>query len=545
MLAIDKPIRAAKRRLNLQRFINLLGRCVTYVGCIVAIVIVVAKFTAVPMSFERWTLICALSGAIAAVLAATIWTYIGRFRNIDAAVLVDKRLKLNERLATASQLSPELLATPMGAALLADASTKAERLDVRDAFPIRLPAYYLQWLLPLAVIAFAAWLPPVTQTQVAKAEEETISLTQVKNSTEPLLKQVKAQREQAEKEKLDDAEFFRNLEAEIDALRAKPPTQEKKFLADLKKMQDKLQERRDALGDASELKKQLTGLKKIDDGPAEKLAEAMKDGELEEASDQVQELMEKMEKGELSEEESEQLQNQLQQMQAAMEEAIKVDAAEQEQLKQQIEQAQAAGDSEAAAQLQQKLEQKQANASTTKAMQEMADSLSEAGKSMKQGDSKAAAEAMAKMQSQLKKMAKNQQQSKNLKELSESMAECKSCSSCSQCNGKGCKSCNSLSKKFTRKDFADGEGRGEGFRDEQAEDTSDYDSQVRGNVQEGETAFGGRIDGENKKTATQMQVRQAILASEAERPDALEDADLPKAEQQMLKEYFNALRTGE
>ena len=87
-----------------------------------------------------------------------------------------------------------------------------------------------------------------------------------------------------------------------------------------------------------------------------------------------------------------------------------------------------------------------------------------------------------------------------------------------------------------------GEGKGEGDRDEEESEFKDYDAQVRDEMRKGETVNGGKTGGKNRKGATREEARQAVLSAQPDEPDAIENIQLPKAQRDQLKEYFNSLR---
>ncbi len=545
MTHFEKQIRAARNRLTAQRYLDQLGVFLLVCLIIAAIAIFVGKLVELPTSFQNWT-IGGISLAVGiAMVGAAVSTWLRRPDRLKAAAEVDHRLGLRERLASAIQLSDADRATPMGAAVIEDADAKAQRLDVRDAFPIRFSPRWAFTLIPAVAIAVTCFLPAWKWAEDQTPATELLSVTQINNSTQDLLKQIQQQRKAAEDDQLDEADFFKLLEDQLKDLRSNAPKEEKKFLVELKKIQEKLDERRQELGSSEDLKKQLAGLKKIDDGPAEKLADAMMESDLAEASEQMQDLVERMQRDELSKEEQKQLAKQLDQMKQALEEAAKAHEQAKDQLKEQIAQAEKSGDQQTAAKLSEQLQRMQQSDANMKTMAELAKSLSEASECLSKGDCKNAGEALSKMEKELSKMASDQKRAEQLKELSESLNQCKSCSSCQACNGNGCNECKGKSDKQSASDFAKGEGKGSGAREEAEDNTADYESQVRGNVGEGETAFGGKIAGKNKSTMTQSEVREAILASDLEQSDPIEEAELPKLESEASQQYFDALRSAQ
>ncbi len=89
-----------------------------------------------------------------------------------------------------------------------------------------------------------------------------------------------------------------------------------------------------------------------------------------------------------------------------------------------------------------------------------------------------------------------------------------------------------------------GEGRGEGERPEEENDVSTFDSRVREKMKAGETVYGGKVGGENRKGTTKVEVQEAVLSSLSEDPEVIDDSPLPKAQRDHTREYFNAVREG-
>jgi hypothetical protein len=156
------------------------------------------------------------------------------------------------------------------------------------------------------------------------------------------------------------------------------------------------------------------------------------------------------------------------------------------------------------------------------------------------------------MKDKLSKMASDAKKSESLKELTRNMNDSKRTSSCSSCNGQGCSKCmgNGSKNMSSLKRLGNGKGKGIGSSRstasdvEHEDDTKSYDTQVNGEVGEGELAMGGHIGGENKKTPTNREFKEAILSNEIEEADPIEQARLPKRERDISKEYMDAVRNG-
>ncbi len=544
---IRKQSRIARRRLVMERFFAYLPWTLS-LGLLLAVVaIVLPKVMYLPVDNFIWVASWAGGCAALALIINTVLTFVGRPTLADAAVEIDRRFGLRERLSSVLVMSKEDTETDLGQALAADAQKRAEKLDVRDKFQWGLRRSLMLPLIP-ALIGAALWYAPncLAPAEVANKDSKT-TIKQIKSSTKPLLDQIKKKREQAEKDGLSDIEidFFKKLEGELAKIQKDNKLDTKQSLAKLNDIKEQLEERRNEMGSAENLKRNLQNLEKFEAGPAEKLAEALKKGDFDKAEESLEKMLKKMEAGEMSPSETQQLQKQLEKIEQAMAEAAQSHEQNKQGLKEQIKKAEAAGDMQKAAQLQRKLEQAQAQDAQMAQMQKMADALSKAQQSMKEGDMQSAKEELGKMASQLQKMNQQDAELKDLDELMDSLSQSKSQMTCSQCNGEGCSKCmGSMGKMGKIPGSGLGEGKGQGDRPEEEDDVDTFDSRVRDKMKKGETVYGGQVGGENRKGTTQVEVQEAVLTSLAEDAEALDDSPLPKSQRDHTREYFNAVREG-
>lgn len=544
---IRKQSRIARRRLVTERFFAYLPWTLSFGLLLAVIAIVLPKVMYLPVDNLIWFASWAGGCAALALIINTVLTFVGRPTLADAAVEIDRRFSLRERLSSVLVMSKEDTDTDLGKALVADAQKRAEKLDVRDKFQWGLRRSLLVPLIP-ALIGAALWYAPnrLAPEEVATKDSKT-TIKQIKNSTKPLLDQIKKKREQAEKDGLSDMEidFFKKLEGELAKLQKDNKLDTKQSLAKLNDIKEQLEERRNEMGSAENLKRNLQNLEKFEAGPAEKLADALKKGDFEKAEESLQQMVKKMEAGEMTPSEMQQLQKQLEKIEQAMAEAAQAHEQNKQSLKEQIKKAEAAGDMQKAAQLQRKLEQAQAQDAQMQQMQQMADALSKAQQSMKEGDMQAAKDQLGKMASQLQKMNQQDSELKDLDELMDSLSQSKSQMTCSECNGDGCSKCmNSMGKMGKIPGNGLGEGKGQGDRPEEETDVDTFDSRIRDKMKKGETVYGGQVGGENRKGTTQVEVQEAVLTSLSEEPEALDDTPLPKSQRDHTREYFNAVREG-
>ncbi len=544
MDSIRKQAKIARRRLIVERFLGFLPWTLSVALAVALVAMLLPKLMFLNVEPVTWILSW-LGGAAALALITNFWlTYVGRPTTVSAAAEIDRRFSLRERLSSALLLGPEDCESELGQALAADANRRADQIDVRDRFAWGVGRRLLIPAVPL-ILASALWFVPNRAAPETTASNDSLTLTQIKNSTKPLIEQIKKKRLEAEQQGLTAAvDMFKKLEGELSKLEKDTKLDTKQSLAKLNDIKEQLDERRKELGSADSLKKNLQNLEKFEAGPAEKLADALKQGDFEKAAESLEKLMEKINKGEMSQAELQQLQKQLEQLEKSMSEAAQAHEQSKQALKEQIRQAEAAGDTQKAAQLQRKLEQAQAQDANMAMMQQMADALSQAQQSMKEGDMQAAQEALGEMASQLQQMNQSDAELQDLDQLMDSLSQSKSQMACKQCSGAGCSSCmGSMPGQIPGQGL--GQGRGAGDRPEEETEADFFDSRIRDQMKQGETVYGGKVGGDNRKGTTQVEVQNAVLSALSEEPEPLDDTPLPKLQRDHTRDYFNSLRDGQ
>lgn len=535
---IRRQSKVARRRLTCQRFLGYLPWTLLVAGLVTAVGLGLPKIVHLEVEPNIWMACWVGVSVLVALIVTVCLALIGRPTLPDAAAEIDRRFGMRERLSSALVLNETDKKSELGVALVADAQRRAKTVDVSDQFRWGFHRKLLVPLIPAVLVGLLCMLPDKElKEDVAKANS--MSLTQVKNSTETLMQKIQAKRKAAEKQGLTAAvDMFKKLEGELAELRKNTKMDTKQAFAKLNDIKDQLDERRKELGDSDTLRKNLQNLKKLEPGPADELADAMKEGDFSKAEKALEELLEKMQAGEMTKSDMQKMQKQLEQLQNAMSEAAQAHEAGKESLKEQIKQAEQAGDTQKAAQLQRKLEQMQASDSSMAQMQELANMLSEASQSMQEGDMQSASEAFEKMAEQLSQMNASDEQLQELDELMDSLAESKA-DMMGDMQGMG-----QMPGQIPGNGDGQGEGQGSGERPEEEDDVDFYDAREREKMRMGETVYGGKVGGANKKGTTQFEVQEAVLTSMSEEPEPLDDTPLSKARRDHTRDYFNAVREG-
>lgn len=578
----ERPIRQARRRLVIARFCETLWRSLFVAWTVAAVAILAAAIWPLPDSRAAQTTAAGLSseGAISspwapagitwmmvasglAVLTAAGWTAATAPSRGQAAAELDARYALRERFSSALQLSEHDLQTPMGQALLADASRQAEPLDVRDRFSLRPTGPGWLALLPAALMIAALFVPPRHREPVTpELSPQLVSQAeQVRNAAESLKKRLQQQINRSEAAGLEEAEaFFRKLQREVDQLTSKPNIGPREAMIELNDIKKQMDQRRDQLGGNDQMKSALARLGSTELGPADQFTQAMRQGDFAQAQQMAADLAKKLRSSELSEQDKQMLKQQLEQIRDRLNAAAEKQRAASEQLQRQIDEAKQAGRHEEAARLEQRQQESQAQAAQAAQMQQLAEKLDAAAQAMQgggQSGESSAADQLEAIADQFGQMQDELQELQELDDALDALAESKSQMNCGSCQGQGCGQCqggNQPGQKGNRPgqrgalsnspSHQYGHGSGPGDGDPQDLQASTYDSQVRGQQRAGENRVTGFADGPNRQGASRAEIREVVQEAIADQSDPLENQNLPRAERDHTRAYFDQLRSG-
>ncbi len=443
MNELQQQVRIAARRLTVQQFLMALPWTLTAALLLAALAILVPKFWPLPNLTARWEALW-LGGALAVgILAASLHAWLRRRSGLQAALEIDARFGLKERLSSCLALTPEAEQTAAGQALLADATRRIARLDVRDAFRVR-PSKW-SWVpacCGLLAFAFTLLADAVPEAGAGLQAASSAITKRVQNASELLKKQIEENRQEAVEKGLPDAkELMERLERGADAMARKDRVDQQQALVKLNELAREVQQKQRQLGDTDRMKQQLDALRDMQQGPAERLGKAMSSGDLNQAMRELQQLQSQMNQGQWSAEEKQQLAQQL----AAMKEKLEQMAAAQErsrrEMQQQRDQLNSQGDRERAAELQRKLDELASQERQAQQAREMAKPLDQSSQALLQDDPRRAATELDALKNSLSKLQADMDEQKLLEKTSNQIAQAKDAMNCKQCEGKGCESC--------------------------------------------------------------------------------------------------------
>ena len=287
-----KEIRRVQRRMALQRFLDVLGWC--WLASLVAAAFVIGTARFYPLGIADWQW---LAGLLAAGLAAAaVRALLFATPPLEAAMEIDHRFALKERVSSALAMHPADRETVAGQALIDDADERLRHIAIAEKFPVRPPRRILLPLLPaLLIVAVMVFRPPLTETVAEATEAAAVQPPlEVKKSAEDLRQRLVERRKQAEKDGLKDAtELLKQLEERTKELQKQ--TQREQALVQLKDLAQVLQERRQQLGGGSEaLKRQMEKIANVPRGPADELAKALSKGDFQKAAQALEKLQKEL-----------------------------------------------------------------------------------------------------------------------------------------------------------------------------------------------------------------------------------------------------------
>lgn len=544
MEPLQRQVRRAQVRLNVQRFLMVLSWWL-FATLLVAVLAIAADKVWTFGLHAGWTIVGAL---VAGFLGAAAWTWVHRHHHLEAAIELDRRFGLKERISSALSLGEADRESEVGRALVTDASKRAEELQVGEQFLVRPNRWSLLPLAPaLLAVLVIVFVDPLVDPEPAQATTAvTEAKKQVKKSSEVLRRKLEERRRDAEELGLEDAEqLFRDLEKGTRDIEKDKDVDKRKALVKLNDLNREVEQRREKLG-ASELKKRLNEMNDVGRGPAEKFADALQRGNLNNAVEELNKLRKQIEKGELTEEEKKALGDQLAKMSEKLQEMVEQQKEREKALEEQIKQQRAAGNKQQAEQLEQQLQKLRNQQQQQEKMQKLADQMAQCAQCMQQGQAQNAAEGLSAMAGELSQLQSEMDELEMLDDIMDQIADAKDSMDCKGCNGEGCAMCQGGGKGEDGPPGQGlGEGRGKGDRPEEENDTAFYDSQVKQKVGKGAAVVTGMVGGPNAKGEVAESVREQYEQAAADDSNPLTGQHLPRGLRDHAKDYFDSLREGE
>lgn len=500
-----------------------------------------------PPDWLRWSVLGGLVGV--ATLVALVLTILRRPTKALAALSLDSEFGLRERVITACTLTPDLAATSAGQALLADTHAKVAKLNVAEKFPLRLPRASA-WL-PVAVAAVAMIAVFYNPTfQQAQGSPETKALDKdVKKALDKKIEEVvkkKPRTPQVPEDRPKSVDLQR-LEAKLDEIAKQPrdnTQQLRERIKDLTSLEEEIKKlERERSEKARAMQQQLQSKDKFmpndapKEGPAKDLSQALADGDLEKAKDELDKLAKKIEKNELSEKEKEQLQKQLENLEKKLQ-----DLAQQKQKEDQLKKLAQEGKLDAET-LKRELQELKKEGEKLKDLQKLANKLGQCKQCMNQGDTGEAAKALSQAGQQLGNMELDQKELEDLRDQLARLQDAKD--ALGRANDGGETEGEPRDNPFPQpNDFSKNNGgQGAGRRpDGKQGPTNSFDARQAAQFNpKGQKVFDGYAPGQAFKKKPGVELAGEIKQAAQDAPDAIENQRIPKAARDMARGYFKNL----
>jgi septal ring factor EnvC (AmiA/AmiB activator) len=368
-----------------------------------------------------------LAGAVfaAASITAVLWAVFRAPSRLAAALLLDERFELRERVTSSLLLSPELKESSAGQALLVDVDQRIRELNVGSRFPVR-----VGWgagLAPIAatVLALAAFYyqPATSRATQTNTDQKTVEPVVNAKEIEQKINQLKKRSPERRDPKQELSEELKKIDAELDQIANKPRStkeQLKERIKEMTELEDRLKNReRDMAERTRSLRQQLQQLGKMGEGgenregPAKEMQKALSEGKFDKAREEMDRLAKKLKEDRLTAKEREQLAQQLDKLQDKLERL-----AQQKDKLAELEKLAKEGKLNREA-LKKEMEQIKQDSEKLKSMQKLANQLAQAQQALKKGKSSDAGKALSDAANQMKDL---DQESKDLQDLRDQLS---------------------------------------------------------------------------------------------------------------------------
>jgi tetratricopeptide (TPR) repeat protein len=551
---LQQQVARARRRLVLEQFLGRLVWCLLATFTLATFAIAAPRVTPIENLPLNWDMIWLVGALAAGFLIAAAWTFITRRSALDAAMEIDRRFDLRERVASSMSLSGDDQETEAGRAVVNDAVRAVGRIDVDEKFRVQLDRRAWLPLLPAAAVFVLLVFVDYRSAQSSLDPNSPANeAKRVKQPAESLRKKIEEERKKAEEKGLKQAEgLFKQIELGARELTEKKAVDRTKAAVKLNDLAKQIEERRQQLGGKEGLKEQFQGMKNLGAGPAEKAAEAMKKGDWQQALKEFEKIAKDIKEGKLSDADKEKLAKQLQQMKDKLEAANQARQQAMEDMKKQIEQQKRQGNLAKAGELQQKLDQMKKQQQNMDKLQQMAQQMAQMQQALQQGDNQKAADAMNQMAQQLAQMQQQMNEMEMLDAAMDQLEMAKDAMACEACMGEGCPECQGMGNMAmsNMESMSRGQGngmnagRGEGDRPDERNPTNMRDTQVKQKQGQGAATFAGMVEGPNLKGEVTQSIKEEMQTLTTKPADPVTNERLSKSRRQHAEQYFQMLREG-
>jgi hypothetical protein len=569
---LDQQISRVRRRLFLQKLLTYLVWSLVAALAAAAVWFLLQPLLIVDAApWLRWTVLGAAVGV--AALGSFGLAMLKAPSAVTAALSLDERFQLRERVTTSLTLEPALINSPAGQALLADVNRKLDPVRVGDRFPVKVP--WTAWLVPAgaaAIALLAVFYNPVLNTVNASVDQKEALNPEAKSEIEKKLEKLK-KHEPKPNEPRPKSEELAKIEAELDKFAKKAPENKdeaNELINKMTEMEDKIKKaqqdlhdkdeaRREAMkqidrimkkqpknGPANELKKALekNDLKKAEDeldklsqqlqaeDKAEKLKKKLEDPNLsKEERDKTEKELDKVKDQQLTKEQKEQLQDQIGEMKEKLERLSRKQEEKEQELKDMAKKGEI--DPEQLKKELENLDKSKMSDKELQDLQKLAEKLGECQQCMKDGKNGEAGKKLEELADELDQLDQEADGTgKALKKKLQELQEAKK----SVCEGRD--------GEPGDKDWAKGGGQATGRRPIVEDDNTGKETKrERSQLDNSSVRVVDHVPGQGMKSPkSQEELREDIKRASQDAPEAIDRMRLPKSAGDMTRGYFDKLR---
>jgi len=524
-----KHVGRARRRLAIRRFAEVLGRC-WFVGLAVVLgLVILGRFHPLPVTDAG----CAVAALGLGLVVALGWTTATGRGSLEAALEIDRRFALKERVSSSLAMPPEDRHSPAGRALTEDAIGQLRRLDLAERFDLAPPRRFLLPLVPgvLALLAAVLFEPAVRAAPEPTAEQqaqEAADRESVSRVAKVLPRKLDDLRKEAAEGGSKETEELLRRVVEGSRELSREEIDRRRAMARLNDLARQLQQRRQELGGAEKIREQLNRLRNVDRGPAEQLAKALSRGDYDLAAEKIEEMIDRLADGDLSDPEKAKLAEQLRQIQGKLEDLAAAHQEAQNDLQQRADQARQEGNADEADRLLDQLDQLLKGPQLDQ-LEELAENLGRCCEQLSDDRPVDAAGSLRDLQAGLENLQRQLDETELLDQAMDQLAQARDQMNCRQCGGAGCPAC-----------------AGEGRRAEVPDDVGLYDSAVKQKVgQQGVSVFAGMADGPNRRGVAEEIIKQQYGEVRHGDTDPLTEIQIPRNIREHARQYFDRMRQGD
>jgi hypothetical protein len=530
---LQRQVGRASRRLFLQTLLDNL----TW-SCAGALALGAGWFLAEPYLLEgsaawlRWAVAGGLlGGGVLVALGLAFWR---RPSPLSAALSLDEKFGLKERVTTSLLLEEYQKASPAGQALLADVNQRIEALDVGSRFPVRVS--WTAALVPVAALLLAVvavfYEPPRGQAKTTQ-EGDVAAAPVNKEDMEKKLQQFAKREQKPKQEDLPKSDKIKELDEDIDQLLGKARDNQDQLRERIKnagdleeKIKNDIKHRDDKADAVKEQLRQMDRLSKKDKnkpedgkgGPGDELKKAVKEGDLEKAKEEMDRLSKKVKDKELSKEEQDELHNDLKDVEDRLE---RLSRQKEEEEEERLKELSRKGEIDPG-ELDREIDELRKNNDkltdeVRQELQDIADEMKKAEQALKEGKDDEAAEHMQKAGEKMDKLEGDEERRQLVEQIQR--------------------------VRQIKKTMASGAGRGSGRRPEAKEgETGSVDEKADSEFdKKGQKNVVGYAPPSKFKKQKSSEIAGEIKQASQEAPEAIERMRIPKQATDMTKGYFEKL----